>query len=166
MSRLVCVGQVAGAYGVRGWVKVRSHTQPVENILRYTPWSLGDGAGSAEFRVLEGRLHGNAVVVRVDGVVDRDQAALLQGELVYVPRECFPKLPEGKFYWFDLVGLDVLTRDGVALGKVTGMLETGANDVMEVQGERERLIPFIPGVYVDEVCLDQGCIRVEWDPDF
>jgi 16S rRNA processing protein RimM len=85
---------------------------------------------------------------------------------VTVPREVFPRAPKGHYYWADLIGLKVYTVDAVDLGVVTGVLETGANDVLEVKGDRERLIPFVMGPYVKEVDLDAGRMTVDWDPEF
>lgn len=166
MAKLVMVGEIAGPYGVQGWVKVRSHTDPPQNILKYTPWLLESAGGSQLVEVAEGRRQGSAVVARIATVDDRDQAAGLRGSRILVPRECFPKPPAGSYYWADLVGLEVYTLAGVGLGKITGLLETGANDVLEVKGERDRLIPFVMGHYVRSVNLEEGRMTVDWDPEF
>lgn len=166
MSRLVTVGEILGAYGVRGWVKLQSHTEPPENILRYSPWVLGQAAQGRECRVIDGKRHGNLVIARLEGITDRDQAALLQRQVISVARYQFAPLKRGQYYWADLIGLQVRTVDGVDLGKITDMMETGANDVMEVQGDRERLIPFVVGEFVKDVQIDEGFIVVDWDPEF
>lgn len=166
MAKLVMVGEIAGPYGVQGWVKVRSHTDPPQNILKYTPWLLESAGGSQLVEVAEGRRQGSAVVARIATVDDRDQAAGLRGSRILVPRECFPKPPAGSYYWADLVGLEVYTLAGVGLGKIAGLLETGANDVLEVKGERDRLIPFVMGHYVRSVNLEEGRMTVDWDPEF
>ena len=167
MSRQIVVGEILGAFGVRGWVKVQSHTEPPENILRYSPWRLAGGGGEKDYRVIEGRPHGGTlVIVRLEGLSDRDQAALLHKHQVSVPRECFSHPQPGEYYWADLIGLEVRNLAGVVLGRVAGMMETGANDVMEVHGERERLIPFVMGDYVKEVRLDEGWLLVDWEADF
>lgn len=162
----IAVGEVLGPFGVRGWVKVRSYTDPPENILRYSPWLLTEQMGVVERKVIDGRRHGNVVVARVEGINDRDQASLLQRVDVSVPRYRFPPLKRGEYYWADLVGLKVRTVTGVILGTVASMMETGANDVMLVTGDRERLIPFVMGDFVKEVELDGGGITVDWDPEF
>lgn len=162
----VVIGTILGPFGVRGWIKVQSHTDPPENILRYSPWFIAEQSGVGERRVLDGRRHGNVVVARVEGVTDRDQAALLQRAEISVPRYRFPPLKRGQYYWADLIGLEVRTTEGMVLGSVANMMETGANDVMEVRGERERLIPFVIGQCVKEVRLDDGVIIVDWDPEF
>jgi len=166
MSGNVLVGEIVAPFGVKGWVKVRSFTDPPANILKYVPWTLALGEREQPVVVLEGRLQGTVVAARLEGVEDRDQAIALRGMKVTVPREVFPRAPKGHYYWADLVGLKVYTVDAVDLGVVTGLLETGANDVLEVKGDRERLIPFVMGPYVKEVDLDAGRMTVDWDPDF
>ena len=165
-GRHVVLGQVNGLFGVRGWVKVFSHTDPRENILRYGPWRLTLEGRSREFRVLEGRRQGKGIVARLEGLDDRDQAAAWLGAEISVPREQLPEPGPGEYYWADLIGLEVKTMDGVALGRVSHLFRTGANDVMVVQGERERLVPFVQEDVVREVDLEAGRIRVVWDPEF
>ncbi|CAL1238979.1 Ribosome maturation factor RimM [Candidatus Methylocalor cossyra] len=162
----MAAGEIVGAFGVRGWVKVQSHTQPPANILGYSPWYLTGARQGRAYKVLEGKPHGALVIARLDGITDRNAAASLRGSVVEVPREALPPLGPGEFYWADLVGLKVLTLGGSELGRVSAMFETGANDVMVVEGERERLIPFVLGEFVKDVRLEQGLVIVDWDPDF
>jgi 16S rRNA processing protein RimM len=166
VERRIVVGKIAGVYGVKGWVKVRSFTKPEENILDYAPWHL-EGVGLAfDVRVLDGRKHGSGLITHLEGVTDRDQAARLVGREITVPRECLPELEAGEYYWTDLLGLRVVNLDGVEFGLVAQIMETGANDVLVVAGERERLIPYIQGQAVREVDLAAGRILVDWDADF
>jgi 16S rRNA processing protein RimM len=159
-------GEVAGAFGVLGWIKVKSFTDPPLNIVKYVPWTLEFADRVIEVNVVEGRSQGHFVVARVEGVNDRDKASALKGGRISVPRSCFPRAPAGSYYWVDLLGLDVLTESGFSLGKVVGLMETGANDVLQVKGERERLIPFVIGQFVKNVDIDKGFIVVDWDPEF
>jgi len=165
-SDLVTVGRISGLYGVRGWVRVYSHTEPREGIVRYSPWYLRLGGEWRPVAVAEGRRHGKGVVARLEGCEDRDQAARLMGAEIAVRRDQLPPLPEGDYYWTDLEGLRVVNREGVELGTVERLMETGANDVLVVRGERERLVPYLPGRVVLGVDLEGGEIRVDWDPDF
>lgn len=160
--RLLVLGRIAGLYGVRGWVRVFSETDPRDNILRYSPWCLGD----ARHEVAEGRVHGKGLVARLVGCDDRDQAALLVGQPIAIRRDQLPPPRPDEFYWADLEGLEVRTRDGVDLGTVDHLFATGANDVLVVRGERERLVPFIWGQVVEDVDFAAGVLRVDWDPDF
>lgn len=166
MSSLVEVGEIVGAFGVLGWVKIRSFTDPPANILKYIPWALGSSEAPRSARLVEGRPQGAAVVARLEGVEDRDQAIALKGTRILVPRQCFPEASPGTYYWADLIGLDVVTVAGVSLGKVRGLLETGANDVLDVKGDRDRLIPFVVGEFVKDVDLAESRITVDWDPEF
>jgi 16S rRNA processing protein RimM len=162
----VVAGRVAGAYGVNGWLRVVSFCDPPENLLQYSPWHLGGEGRWVLARLEAGRAHGKGVVAQVAGCGERDQAEALTGALVAVERRQLPALEEGEYYWADLVGLRVEGPAGRDLGVVTGLVETGANDVLVVQGDRERLIPYLPDRVVREVDLAAGRIRVDWDPDF
>lgn len=148
-------------------MKVFSFTQPRENILQYSPWLLQKNNQISEIKVIAGQRHGNAVVAELEGVSDRDSAAALMGSEILIRRQQLPKPKAGEYYWADLVGLTVLTESGVDLGKVDHLLETGANDVLVVvDGETERLIPFLQQQTVLNIDLDGGKMIVDWDPDF
>ena len=162
--RMVVVGRIGGVYGVRGWVHVHSETQPIENILRYRPWYLGERTQGLE--PLEGRRHGKGLVARLAGCVGREQAAPLVGSAIAVPRDQLPPPKADEFYWVDLEGLAVETVEGRDLGRVDHLFATGANDVVCVKGERERLIPFVWGDVIRDVDFDLGRVLVDWDPDF
>ncbi|MDZ7752340.1 MAG: ribosome maturation factor RimM [Gammaproteobacteria bacterium] len=164
-SRIV-VGRINGLYGVAGWMRVYSHTAPRAGILDYSPWYLEQAGTCRAYAVAEGRVHGKGIVVRLDGVADREQARALLGSDISVERRRLPALPEGEFYWVDLLGLEVVTVAGAVLGTVADFIETGANDVLVVRGERERLVPYLPDRVVTAVDRGAGRITVDWDPDF
>ena len=159
------MGRISGLFGVRGWVKVYSYTEPREAVLNYDRWLLGRKDGWQEATVAEGKRHGKTIIARLDGYVDRDQAAGLVGADIGVPREAMPETESDQYYWSDLEGFRVLHRDGTELGKLAYLLETGAHDVMVVQGEQERLIPFVLDKVVLGVDLDKGEIEVDWEWD-
>jgi 16S rRNA processing protein RimM len=159
------MGRISGLFGVQGWVKVYSYTEPREAVLNYDRWLLRRKNGWQEATVAEGQRHGKTIIARIDGYVDRDQAAGLVGADIGVPREAMPETETGQYYWSDLEGLRVLHRDGTELGTVEYLLETGANDVMVVKGEQERLIPFVLETVVLGVDLDKGEIEVDWEWD-
>jgi len=159
------MGRISGLFGVQGWVKVYSYTEPREAVLDYDRWLLGRKDGWQEATVAEGQRHGKTIIVRIDGYVDRDQAAKLVGLDIGVPREAMPETDNGRYYWSDLEGLKVLHRDGTELGRVAYLIETGANDVMVVKGDGERLIPFVMDKVVLGVDLDKGEIEVDWEWD-
>lgn len=160
------VGKISGVFGVKGWVKVFSFTDPRENILGYSPWLLKKGSEEKIFKVVDGQLHGKAIIAQLDSVNDRDQAELLTGWDVLIGRSQLPKADKDEYYWDELIGLNVETDQGVSLGVVENLLETGANDVLIVQGERDRAVPFLQGQTILSIDLDAGKIIVDWDPEF
>lgn len=162
----VVLGYLSGLYGVRGALKVYSYTEPRETICEYAPWLLRIDGGWQEYRVIEGRRHGRTLVARLEGVDDRDAAAALLGTEIAIPRERLPAPEAGSYYWADLIGLDVVTTNGVALGQVERMFATGANDVMVVAGESERWLPFVMDAVVRKVDLGAAMIEVDWDPEW
>ncbi len=159
------LGRIGAPHGVQGWVWVRSDTRPTENILDYPCWLLGRAGVWSEYRLEAGRRQGKGIVARLAGIADRDAAQALTGADVAVAYEDLPVAEGDEYYWADLQGLQVETRQGQFLGRVDHLIETGAHDVLVVRGERERLIPFAPGQTVAEVDLAAGLIRVDWDPD-
>ena len=161
----VVLGRISGLFGVRGWVKVYSYTEPREAVLDYDRWLLSGTDGWRTAKVAEGQRHGKTIIARLDGYVDRDQAAGLVGAEIGVPREELPETEHGRFYWSDLEGLMVVHRDGTELGRVAYLLETGANDVLVIKGERERLIPFVMDKVIRDVDLQEGRIEVDWEWD-
>jgi 16S rRNA processing protein RimM len=164
--RLIEVGRIIGAFGVNGWVKVRSLTRVAEDILDYSPWVIESGGYAGQHRVLASRIQGSVLTVRLEGIDDRDAAIALRGAVISVPRKAFPPALPGEYYWADLVGMDVITESGCLLGKVSGLMETGANDVLEVRGDRNRLVPFVRDQYIKDVSFEEGRIVVDWDPEF
>ena len=162
--KILTLGYVSGIHGVNGWVKIHSLTEPREAIFEYQPWLLGESKQPT--RISQGKRHGKHLIALFKEVKDREQAeGLLQLEIA-VFRDQLPDLPTTEYYWTDLLGSSVKLEDGTDLGRIRNMLATGANDVMVVQGERERLIPFVQGPYVKSVDLVKGEVIVDWDPDF
>jgi len=166
LEKPVLLGEITGAFGIQGWVKIHSFTEPVGNILKYTPWFLDDGGQYQEIKVLSGRKQGNSVVAQLEGISDRDAAALMRGRNIWVERKTLPALAAGEYYWDDLIGLKVRTVEQADLGAIVQMMATGANDVMVIRGEREHLVPFVKDRFVIRVDLAAGEIVVDWDPDF
>jgi len=163
-QQVVAIGHVSGVHGIRGWVKIHSLTDPREAIFEYQPWLLGESR--EEIRIRQGKKHGKHLIALLENTDDREQAEDLVNRPIAVFRDQFPDLPDGEYYWADLIGLSVRLEDGTELGNIDKMLATGANDVMVVRGERERLIPFVRGRYVKSVNLDECVVTVDWDADF
>jgi 16S rRNA processing protein RimM len=166
-ERYITLGHVNGVFGLQGWVKVFSHTRPRDAIFQYGAWHLGREGGDR--RVLElkqGRVQGKGLVAKLQDVSDPDAASALVGWQIQVPRDQLPGTEAGEYYWADLIGLRVVNLDGESLGTVAYLVETGANDVLVTDGERERLIPLLFDRVVKEVDLESGEMRVDWDPEF
>lgn len=165
-ANLVTVGSISGVFGVKGWLKIYSFTSPRENIVGYSPWWIKLGGQWQQRKVISGKRHGKGVVARIEDCDTRDDAfALIESEIA-IERSQLPKPAEGEYYWADLIGLEVRNLDNVELGRVSSLFETGANDVLVVKGDRERLIPFIQPDFVCEVDLAAGRMTVDWDPEF
>ena len=168
------LGQITSVYGVQGWVKVYSYTEPRDNIFQYPNWTLVDGRSqSRKVRVVAGKPHGKTLIARLEGVEGRDQAAELCGLDIRVETSELPPLAEGEYYWYQLQGLRVRTADeGHDLGVVDHLIETGSNDVLVVRADaasmdgRERMIPFLPEDIVRSVNLGEGILEADWDPEF
>ncbi|MEJ2416981.1 MAG: ribosome maturation factor RimM [Exilibacterium sp.] len=174
-SSLVDVGRITAVFGINGWVKVQSHTEPPENILNYRPWWLKTPHGVKPIVVDASRRHATGFTVHFEGIDDRDTASGYCQINIAVERNQLPELEVGEFYWHQLQGLQVISEyEGgcYRLGTVRRLLETGANDVLVVQGNsdsvdrRERLIPYVPNQFVKSVDLDTEMILVNWDPAF
>ncbi len=161
----VVLGRIAGVFGVKGWVKVFSHTEPREAILGYRDWLLKRGDGWQPVTVEDSKLHGKSVIAKLTDVEDRDAAAELLDVEIAVSREDLPQTKAGEYYWADLEGLQVVHRDGRSLGKVLYVMATGANDVLVVDGDGESLIPFVMGEVILDVDLARGRISVDWEWD-
>ena len=162
LNNSVIVGRVADAYGVRGHIKVRSFTDQPENLLDFQRWELSKKSGECQlYLVFSSQIHGKFVTAKLEGVDTRDQALELKGSDIQIPIGDFPNLPEGDYYHFQLLGLKAIDIDGTVYGQVDRVMQTGANDVLVVEGENSCLIPYIPDV-IKTVDLETGVIRVEW----
>jgi len=155
------MGRVAGSYGVRGWVKVAPEAGTEEGLAGAKQWWLGSDA----FKVSAAKVHGATVVGKLEGIETREQALELKGRTVAVPREALPEPGEGKYYLADLIGLEVVNEQGRVLGVVTQTYSSGAQDVIEVSGDRKRLMPWVAAV-VKDVDLAEKRIEVAWEADW
>ena len=161
----VVIGRVRGVFGVKGWVRVQDYSNRVGDILKYDTWLLKHDRSWVSRTVLEGRLHQKGVVCHLKGYDDRSQAKELMDVDIAVATDRITELKSGEYYWHQLEGLEVVNLNGENLGKVDHLLETGANDVLVLKGEQERLVPYAPGVVAD-IDLNKGRIQVDWEKDY
>jgi 16S rRNA processing protein RimM len=174
-SNLVNVGRITAVFGIKGWVKVHSYTDPQENLFEYHPWFLKTAHGVKKIEIDEAKPHGDSFVAHIVGVDDRDLAMEYTAADIAIERNMLPELDTGEYYWSQLEGLDVYTQFSGArqrLGVVSKLFETGANDVLVVAADaesidqRERLIPYVPEQFVISVDINVREIIVDWDPEF
>ena len=166
-ERRILLGRIVGAFGIRGQIKIESWTEPRDAIFRYQPWILRDVQGSErEFQGARGKESGKHLVATFPDVTDRDVVEAMRGTDIYVLRSALPPPKAGEFYWIDLEGFRVVNLEGVDFGTVSHLFSTGANDVLFVRGDRERMVPFVEPDFVKSIDFDGGLITVDWDPDF
>ena len=174
-SNLINVGRVSSVFGVKGWLKIRSNTEPEENIVNYPVWWLKTKHGVKAFEVDEFKHHNSGLVVHFKNLDDRDEASELKLVDIAIERDALPGLPEGEYYWDQLIGMRVVSHYAEKVfdfGIVTQFMETGANDVLVIHpdaesfDDKERLVPYVPDMYVKSVDIKAGAISVEWDPEF
>ena len=159
------MGRISAPFGVKGWVKVQPLTAQARSLLDYPVWWVERDGGWDRHDIAAARVQSEAVVAQLAGCEDRDAAAVFRGRGIAVPRSELPQTQAGEHYWADLIGLTVVNGKAQNLGRITGILQTGANDVLVVEGERERMIPFIAAV-IREVDVPAGAVRVEWESDY
>ena len=170
-DELLVIGKIVSVHGVRGEVKVYSYTDPIDNLLDYSEWTLRRDGEARSVSLVRGRVQNRVLVAKLKGLEDREEARALSGFEICVPLESLPPLPEGEYYWHQLVGLQVINQDEQLLGRVDHLLETGANDVLVVKpcagslDDRERLLPYTDHC-VQAIDMAAGVMRVEWDADF
>ena len=156
------MGRVAGNYGVRGWIRVVPYSADPGALEAHTVWRIGEAA----YRVEQARVHSGNLLAKLAGIESREQALVLKGGKVALPRAALAEPEAGQYYWADLVGLEVVNSQGSVLGVVQGLFSNGAHDVMELAGDKStRLVPFVPAV-VRKVDLEGRRIEVEWGAEW
>ena len=171
-DNVTIVGKVTTAFGIKGWVKVYSFTDPMKNILNYKRWLLKINGQWKAYQLRDGKPQGRGLVVALHGIEDRDEALALNQIEIAIPSDELPKLENDEIYWFQLEGLKVVNLDGQLLGKVSHLFNSGApHDVLAVKGcegsidQQERLSPYVDQM-VKTVDLDAGEVQVDWDADY
>lgn len=169
----IVVGKIGAAYGVRGWLKIISATEAADAIIDYQPWMLKVDGNWQQIVVESWRHQQQHIIAKLVDIDDRNSAARLTNQEIFINAKQLPTLAEGDYYWKDLIACSVVTRDGYNLGRVVTLMETGSNDVLVVKanlndayGAKERLIPFLDGSVIKQVDLEACRICVDWDPGF
>ena len=165
-TKWVAMGYIKGAFGIKGWVKVATSTEYTDSLLDYADWRLVKDGRILTVSPTEGQLHNGELQVKFTGIDDRDQAHALRGYTIEIPREQFADTEEDEYYWADLSDMTVINRQNETLGTVTNLMETGAHDVLIVQGEYgQKLIPFV-AQFIDTVDSESRVITVDWGSDY
>lgn len=170
----VVLGKVTGIYGLQGWVKIHSDTNPRDNITSYKHWLLKQSGEWKQVKVTGGRPQGKTIVAQISGVSTPEQASELIGAVIAVHRSDMPALSAGEYYWADLTGMHVKTVEGVDIGPVVRLFETGANDVVVIRDDREDvekaqaevLVPWVAPDVITDVDMENRVVTIDWDPDF
>ena len=167
----VVMGRIGAPWGVKGWVKLYSYTDPPDNLIKYQVFLIQGSAGLQSLEFDEVKVHGKDFVAHITGCDVREQAGRYTGQDLILDKAALPALEEG-YYWYQLEGLRVLTESGQDLGTVHHLMETGANDVLVVKGDErsvdkeERLLPYVEGAVIKQVDLDRKLLLVDWDKDY
>lgn len=164
-NKNVTVGKIASPYGVKGWLKIVSFTDPRENILAYQPWFLFKDHKSHQVKVINSQVHINRFIVHLEGINDPETARLYSNAEIIVSREQLPLLPTTEYYWADLEGLEVINTQNEILGKVDHLLATGSNDVLVIIGSKRHLIPYLPDKVILKIDMAKKVILVDWELD-
>jgi 16S rRNA processing protein RimM len=168
-EKYVPVGKISGVFGIKGWVKVYSYTDPRQNILNYSPIFISRKGEWVALEVLSGRIQGKGIVLGLKGINDPDQALTLIGSELAIYKEQLKPTGKNDYYWSQLIGLTVTNHHDEVMGQVDSLLETGAHDVLVVKDKTsntERLIPFVLDDIVLDVDLDSQAIKVDWELDY
>jgi 16S rRNA processing protein RimM len=166
---MVVMGRVTAPHGVLGWVRVQAFTEARDGLAEYPVWWLRGSDGWVRWKVEAVARHSQGLAAKLEGCDDRDAAEELAKLDIAVPRDALPETGAEEYYWADLIGLEVLNVQGEPLGTVVNLIATGANDVLVVQGDRERLIPFIASVVIEVDKGDgqaRGRLIVDWGLDY
>ncbi len=164
-SDYVTLGRVGKSYGIKGWFKVISFTEPPAKLFDYLPWHLKHHQQWQVVGLEAHRAHAGGFIAKLQGCETPEEARLYTNRDIGIPRDQLPHTQNDEHYWCDLIGLEVYTLEGILLGQVQEVLATGSNEVLRIQGERERMIPYIDSV-IQNVNLEQHRLIVDWDPEF
>lgn len=166
MKQPISIGKFASPYGVHGWIKIQSYTEPNDNILEYDNWGINTRKGWQTLAIEDRKRHGKHILAKIEGIDSPEAAKTLTNQTIYIERDQLPNTDNDEFYWSDLIGCEVETRDGQQLGTVTNMMDGGSCDIFVIEdGDKRHLIPHI-GDYIVNVDITSQRIVADWDPEF
>ncbi len=169
----ILLGEISGVHGIKGWVKVFSHTSPRVKITEYPQWFMKSSKDQSwvSRKLIEGKVQGKNIIAQLDGVHYRDEAEALVGTEIAIHKDQLEVLAEGEYFWRDLIGLSVETTKGEKLGQIDWLFNTGSNDVIIIKESegvdaKEHLLPFIFDDVIKSVNIEKSLMVVDWDPEF
>lgn len=169
MKHPIAIGKLGSPYGVRGWLRVHSYTEPTDNITEYRNWQRNTKTGWQSIDVDQCQRHGKHILAKINGIDSPEDAKKLVNSELFIDRNDLPELDEDDgYYWSDLMGCSVTTTEGVELGYINDIFDTGSNDVFVVQkckSSKRHLIPHVSGIIID-IDITNKCIKADWDPEF
>lgn len=160
------IGRFGATHGVQGWLRIQSFTDPAENIIQYRKyWQIHLKGQTRAIKLLNHRWQHHKLIGQIEQYDTKEQAAALTNQQIWLATEHLPDLPADQYYWHELRGMSVVTTTGINLGEIERLMNTGANDIIVVRGDRERLLPYLPHV-VTQVDREQNIMTVDWDETF
>jgi len=166
MNKFVVMGKVVGSHGIKGWLKIQPFTEEIKTLGKFSSWFFSKDEGEwNEFKVESSSIQGRTVLSKIEHINDRNDADKLRGFLIAINKIDLPALEKGKYYWSDLIGLEVVNQIGFNFGVIDSIMETGSNDVLVIKDEKETLIPYLDSVVL-KVDLEKKNILVDWDENF
>ena len=166
MNEFVVMGKVVGSHGIKGWLKIQPFTEEIKTLGKFPSWFLSKDEGEwIEFKVESSSIQGRTVLSKIEHINDRNGADRLRGYLIGINKIDLPELEKGKYYWSDLIGLEVINQAGFNFGVIDSIMETGSNDVLVIKDEKEWLIPYLDNVVL-KIDLEKKNILVDWDENF
>jgi len=166
MNKFVVMGKVVGSHGIKGWLKVQPFTEEIKTLGKFSSWFVSENENKwKEFKVESSSIQGRTVLAKIENINNRNDADVLRGFLIGISKIDLPALEKGKYYWSDLIGLEVINQIGFNFGVIDSIMETGSNDVLVIKDEKETLIPYLDNVVL-KIDLEKKNILVDWDENF
>lgn len=159
------MGHIVGAFGIKGWIKIKTSTTEPSALSKYKQLYIKKNNIYLTLIIEKSTLHNNLLQVKFIGIDDRTIAEGYRNNVVYVLRSELPKPNIDEYYWTDLINMQVINQDGMMLGKVTNLIETGPTSVLVIQGDEDYMIPFV-SLYIENVDVEQNIIKVDWGLDY